>query len=611
MQKGTSSMKQNCTLYFMILLVYFLLNIGCVQKVEEHIIQTSNDQVSTKGMIFLQHHNPYFREGLCQHNLLGNTGYRLHNTGLIKHRFGEQWANSEVLDDAKQSGQPYYFDRITGGMPFQSLDGIDEIAKQLKNDPFFLGFQVHEWGNSPIHDYFRINSLLLDKGLSLDEHNFAAFEGRTKMPFFSGGDYRMYKNIYEPLHNLTDVDHYLEQYFRQIIDLTSGQVISVSGYIQLHHAALRLGAKNIMSEIGNQVPLTAFQIAFARGAARQYNKPFGVYYEPWVGDPFGCVCALDFTTWDPGTKNQKSLMGKYHIGQEYGSSRSLLRRLLFYSWLAGATYWSEEWGAENYFSNWEDYPLTDYGKIIRDFLTISNQYSRPKPVVPVALVMPTDIFGVDIRYIAGGTDNLYHNIASPDSFHVRLRVFAMDILAADQSQHGSEARNLTPSPWISSFDVLSAETTEEILQQYQFLVYFDKAQAEKSPISKERIQVYQGKKSDANYFIQVLDQLLPYHVKGNVGVAHARTDGRYLLGVFNNLGITKTMNGETADPNAGQSVNIQGSCKNVRFLTGKEYVTQVESGSIDLLIPAGKVVLISFPDDSENASGKIRDKSSH
>jgi len=42
----------------------------------------------------------------------------------------------------------------------------------------------------------------------------------------------------------------------------------------------------------------------------------------------------------------------FKIGDNLGSSPSLQRRLLFYSWLSGATYYAEEWGAENYFENW-------------------------------------------------------------------------------------------------------------------------------------------------------------------------------------------------------------------------------------------------------------------
>jgi hypothetical protein len=584
--------------YFSVILaVSFVMNFRCTDK--DHINSPSL-QNSTKGMVFLQHHNPRFREGLRQNNLLGNTGYRLHNTGFLEHSFGEKWANSPVLSKAKESGQPYYFDRICGGMPFQSLDGIKDIADALKDDSLFLGFQVHEWGNSPVHDYHRIQRLILNKGLPFDRQHFVPLEGRIETPFFSAGNYNDYRDIFEPVQNLSDIERYLARYFEQIIEKTSGQVMSVTGFVQLHHTAFRMGAKNVMPEIGNQVPLTALQIAFARGAAREYGKPFGVYYEPWGGFPFGCICALDFSPWYAGVKKLEKKMGKYHIGKEYGSSRALQRRLLFYSWLAGAAYLSEEWGAENYFSNWDDYPLTEYGKIIKDFQTISNQYSLPKPVVPAALIMPPGVFGVDNRYIAGLTNKLY-GIAPPDRFHEQLRAFAADVLAADQpSQDGSDAGNLTPSPWISSFDVLSAGAVPELLQQYQFLVYFDEDQAKKSPLSAERIQVYQGNRRDADYYMEVVDHLIPYHVQGDVGTAHARTEGHYLLGVFNNLGIIKTTDGEISDPNAEQIVYIRGSCKDVRLLVGSEYVTKLGPSKMELRLPAGEIAVLSFPDDSGN-----------
>ena len=600
-------MKRIAYLFPKILVISFLMNLSCTDK--EQISSTSVNQDSTKGMIFLQHHNQSFREGLRQHNLLDNTGYRLHNTGMIKHDFGKQWANSPPLADAKQSGQPYYFDRISGGMPFQSLDGIKEIADQLKDDPLFLGFQVHEWGNSPIHDYHRIKRLLLDKGLPLDHKHFSPFEGRIETPFFSAGDYSIHKDLYKPLKSLKDVEQYLQSYFKQIIEKTSGQVMSVTGFAQLQHTAFRLGAKNVMPEIGNQVPLTALQIAFARGAGIEYGKPFGVYYEPWGGIPFGGACALDFSPWYPGVEKLETIMGEYRVGSEYGSSRSLQRRLLFYSWLAGSTYWSEEWGAENYFSDWEDYPITEYGRITKEFLNISNQYSKPKPIVPVALVMPPETFGVDIRYIAGNIGKLYQ-IAPPNRFHNQLRAFAADILAADQPIGlGKEAGRLTPSPWISSFDVLSAEAPKEILEKYQFLVYFDEEQAASSSFPPERIQVYNGNKRDADYYKQVVENLLPFDVQGEVGTAYASAGEEFLLGVFNNLGIIKSTEGEKVDSNAEQVVTIRGRCANVNFLVGEEYVSQTKNDIIKLLLPAGKIAVLAFPEEAGKISKSFDFKS--
>ncbi|MEO2045291.1 MAG: hypothetical protein ABGX16_01810 [Pirellulales bacterium] len=561
---------------------------------QELALSAKHDRHVTKGMIFLHHADPRFLEGLRRHGLLVSHGLRLLNTGLEKHQFGEKWAGSIALATAQSSGDLYYIDRICGGMPYQSLEGIESIARELKDDPRFLGFQVHEWGNSPIHDYERIHRLLLDNDESFDREHFAQYEGRVRSPYFSGGDYGTYQKIFEPLKSLNDVDRYLEGFFRKKVEQTYGQVVSVTGYRQLHHTALRLGAKNVMPEIGNQVPLTALQIAFARGAAREYDRPFGVYYEPWGGLPFGCSCALDFSPWFPDTKHLKKVMDGYKIGPEFGSSRSLQRRLLFFAWLSGASYWAEEWGAENYFGNWEDYPLTEYGRIVKDFLAVSSQYTKPKPVVPAAIVMPPKTFGVDISYVAGQSNKLYR-IADPDAFHKKLRAFASDLFASQPTQAGGDADNLTPSPWIGCFDVLSAEAPKSLLDEYGLLVYFDREQADKSPASEDRMLVYDGEKQDAQRCIQSVEHLLPYRVKGRVGVAHARTDGRYLLGIFNNLGITKTKAEERADPKATQTAVVHGPPTGAVFLEGKQYTTRTNKNSIEIRLPAGEVAVLSFP----------------
>jgi hypothetical protein len=100
--------------------------------------------------------------------------------------------------------------------------------------------------------------------------------------------------------------------------------------------------------------------------------------------------------------------------------------------------------------------------------------------------------------------------------------------------------------------------------------------------------------------MEVVDHLIPYHVQGDVGTAHARTEGHYLLGVFNNLGIIKTTDGEISDPNAEQIAYIRGSCKDVRLLVGSEYVTKLGPSKMELRLPAGEIAVLSFPDDSGN-----------
>ncbi|MCF6285833.1 MAG: hypothetical protein L3K26_11635 [Candidatus Hydrogenedentes bacterium] len=543
-------------------------------------------------MVFLQFADPVFRTGLEQHNLLGEAGYRVHNTGFHAQTFGERWRKSPLLDTAQSSGRPYYIDRIMGGMPYQSLEGIDEIATRLKDDPNFLGFQAHEWGNSPTHDYHRIHRLILEKGKELNKENFSPFEGSTATPYFSAGDFSIYQDLYRELATQEDVEGYLSDYFKKLVALTDGQLVSVTGYGQLHHTALRLGAKNVMAEIGNQVPLTAIQIACARGAARQHGKPFGAYYEPWGGSPMGCVCATDFSPWWPLEPKMKARMDGYNIGPKHGSSRSLQRRLLYYAWLSGAAWWSEEWGAENYFSNWEDYPITAYGRIVQEFQEATRGITGLKPVVPMALVTPPDTFGIDIRYVAGHSETLWR-IAPADAFHGNLRRFAKAFFATQGRTAGSDSQNLTPSPWIGCFDVLDADAPASTLEKYAGVVYFDAEQA----ATKEEALLFDDSPETNSKIKSAIHGALPYHVEGRVGVAQARANGRYLIGVFNNLGITKTLEGEAADPAATQSATVQGNTTGMNVLVGETFVTAHDASQLELTIPAGEVVVLSFPDE--------------
>ena len=560
-------------------------------------VRAEGDVESASGMIFLHYADPRFQEGLRKHGLDGDGGLRFLNTGFDTRPFGERWASAPALADARRSGCYYYIDRITGGMPFQSLDGMGEILRELKDDPRFLGVQVHEWGNSPIHDYWRVKKLLLDKGLPFDKAHFAAYEKRTEPPYFSGGDYETYRALHRPLKNLADVEGYLEAYFRHLVMLTAGQIVSVNGHVQMHHTALRLGAKHVMAEIGNQVSLSALQIACARGAARQYGKPFGVYYETWGGSPFGCVCATDFSPWFSQTKRLKKVMAGYHVGPKFGSSRSLQRRLLFFAWLSGAAYCAEEWGPENYFSNWETHPLTDYGRVVKEFLTVSRRFGRLEPVVPAAIVTPPGTFGIDVNYVAKHRNAVF-GIAPAGEFHSLLRTFATDLFATQPRRKGGDAHNLTPSPWIGCFDVLSAEARHDTLARYKLRIYFDRKQAERASAGAGQVLLYTGKADEIDRCVKVLRGSLPIRVEGQVGCAQARANGRHLLGIFNNLGITKTTEGEQADPQAARTATVHGATTRPDVLVGGENVTLPEDAKrpITVHLPAGALTVLSFPE---------------
>ncbi len=547
-----------------------------------------------KGLLFLHHADPQFLEGLRRHDMLRNWGYRLHNTSYDKRPFRDKWTNNPLLEAARRSGRYYYIDRITGGMPYQQLDGIEEIAARLEDDPHFLGFQVHEWGHSPMADYRRIQELFVKKGLPLTRENFATLADRTETPYLASGGFEPYGALFRSLTTTADVHGYLEDFMRHMVRRTAGQVMAVNGYVQLYDEALRLGAENVMAEIGNQVQLTALQIACVRGAARQHRKRFGVYYEPWGGRPFGCPCAIGWSPWLATRDKPDRQLDEYQIRPGLGSSASLHRRLLYYAWLSGATYIAEEWGAENTFGNWTDYPLTEYGRITKEFIEVTGRFTRPQPIVPAAVVLPPGACGIDLQYISGEHEEL-HRLVPPDTAHRILRQFVKNFLAPQPKTPGMDSYNLTPSPWIGTFDVIrDVPASATGTQQYRLLVFMEQEQMKAADGDGSRKVLYQNREGDAAAVTDALRPLLRYEVQGEVGAAHATIDGRYVIGIFNNLGITKTEGKEVADPAATRVVTILGPTKNPETIVGSEYIALQENDRIRLQIPAGGLAVLAF-----------------
>jgi hypothetical protein len=415
------------------------------------------------------------------------------------------------------------------------------------------------------------------------------------MPFFGGGDFSVYQNLHRPLRAPADVESYLEAYFRRMSKRTRGQVMAVNGYYQLYHIALRLGAKNVMAEVGNQVPLTALQVACVRGAARQHGKQFGVYYEPWGGAPFGCPCALGRSPWFPGGGNpDKRVMG-HQIRPELGSSRSLHRRLLYYSWLSGASWLAEEWGAENVFSNWTDYPLTEYGKVLKEFLEVTSPYGPLRPIVPAALVLPVGLTAIDLRYVSGQKDQLYELMA-PDELHLQLKHFAAHVLGTRPYHYGQDDFNLTPSPWIGSFDVLSANAPPKVKNLYRVLVYLDEATRSKSAPAEQQVLRYTGREDDSQRCVAALEKLPGCQVEGEVGCAQAITpDDRLLVGLFNNSGVSKRNGKETTDPAATKKVIVRGISGPIQYVIGGQFAGRREADHVTLTMPPGETAVLLLP----------------
>jgi hypothetical protein len=76
------------------------------------------------------------------------------------------------------------------------------------------------------------------------------------------------------------VERYFKNRCRDLLD----RVISVNGHSHYEAYAGEWGARCIGLELGENIAFTQSKLAFARGASRQWQKPWSVQVSPWFAD---------------------------------------------------------------------------------------------------------------------------------------------------------------------------------------------------------------------------------------------------------------------------------------------------------------------------------------
>jgi hypothetical protein len=170
----------------------------------------------------------------------------------------------------------------------------------------------------------------------------------------------------------------------QLFDrLSYGRIVPLNSWRCVDHYALQWGARCAFiefSENGNPSFLT--QIAFARGAARQYGKCFMTYQATMMGTGY-----TDYTPRDFDLEAQNV----WATGPQFGPSRQLYRRLLFTQYLAGSTAMVFEHPQFMHVvaaKGADEYDLSPHGDVLADLLEYDAKYEqRGVAYQPVALLL--------------------------------------------------------------------------------------------------------------------------------------------------------------------------------------------------------------------------------
>ena len=552
-------------------------------------------------------------KGLVLHGMIDDTsGIKFHQNSdtPANNRFNELAAKGgKLYEIVRGCSRPFYIDRLQGGWTFGKYDydrGLLREYMELCNG-WMLGLQMHEWASNMNNDWGRIREGM--KGNSKELGTEAILKA-TLRNFHTPGEIRSFLESasaeeYSTLKMPETAEDTVKQYI-WLFTLRQQQYMQLllptdSFYMAIRHE-ISGGARALMPEIGAQIPFERWQIALTRGMAKAAGIPWGTYYEPWGGKPFGCCYyKRDFINeWGVISAESGAFPGGFYPNA--GSSRALQKRIYFHSLLSGAQFISEEWGTSNTFYDWNDYELTPYGNVKKEFLSFAaRNHGLGEAFTPIALVLPKEFEIFDLAYLSQ-PDGLY--LGFPLKEPEKRRQFehikkVLSLLLGDATrQFGTEGHTIGNSHYGDVFDIVYEDAGENALAEYDMLIdlNINEALAFKYPGLSKRIIG----SNDIGVMEKELDaalcKLMPCSVDGNISwILNHTGKGSWVLGLFNNEGVDRNMeHGDVFMHEADTTATIAAKGRLLDVLYGDKDALKHEENIWRYDIPAGQCALLEF-----------------
>jgi len=458
--------------------------------------------------------------------------------------------DGELYSLITSSKMPFYIDRLQGGTYFEGYNydfGLLDSYLNAIGEENFYGFQFHEWASNYRYDLEKLKELSKDKWNEKDITE--EINRKYKMPYLflesmSAKEMAQFGN-----------PKTAEEYYKIITGLLKrrneycrGLLHPVDSYSLAYGLEIACGAKIISAEIGAQTPFTRLQVCYARGMAKAHKIRFGTYYEPWGGHPFStCSYHKDGKNeWGIGESVDFPFEAK---GENGGSSRSLQERLYIYSYMNNADFLSEEWGLCNNFHDWQDFELSAYGQVNKRFADFRKKFGDVgEKLCPIGAVL-------------NESHKLIDNIASTDSFcgyelfgqqkesMKKIKEGLSSVFCQKTEMLGNELHaSLSNSNIPDAIDLLNCGEGVN-LDRYKYLMDFTQT----SELSRNYTNII-----PVGDIEKVLRHELPCYVDGALlWMVNQRTTGGYYLTVFNNSGISRSVDkGESIDEAADKTVTV-------------------------------------------------------
>lgn len=524
-------------------------------------------------------------------------------------------ATGPILDELAANGWPVVFYsgaemQIKGGRAVfgreheAALAGMDRAG-------LFCAYQLGEWGY-----YF---------------HNLSHRESWWRDVY--GAEYEDYKRLKKP-EGLAGYDRrptsrkecydVLRDYFESRSRDLLGRVISVTGHSHYEAYAGEWGARCIGLELGENIAFTQSKLAFARGAARAWSKPWSVQVSPW----FGPSCT---------TRGELRTEGGIVRGLDAGHSLSFYERLWLHSWFAGTAMVTPENSIAIFFEkDVAPWPLTEHGRKAAEVFQFMTRHPRGIPYTPIAFVLD--------RYAGynGFMDKPWGILEPTPGDRESRDLFDHQLFPGSDPIHAKpdpanpEASYLRPTPYGEIFDVLLTSAPPEILPSYPVLVLVGDIEFHPAFLSDLEKSLRRGSRvlmstrhretlgSDFERLrqqgtVEVLEpwtnpstgrptaignprlealaqELLPVEITGDpVQFAVNRTPTGWIVELINNAGVTKRGNQPAViDAKARIRVTVKTKTKTDQLRTWRNAKDNPGNDRIDVELGPGAVEFVEF-----------------
>jgi hypothetical protein len=250
----------------------------------------------------------------------------------------------------------------------------------------------------------------------------------------------------------------LKNYFASRSGDLLNRVISVTGHSHYEAYAAEWGARCVGLEVGENIAFTQSKLGFARGASRQWQRPWSVQVSPW----FSATCTTS------GPLRRESGITR---GLDAGHSLSFYERMWLHAWFAGAAMVTPENSMAIFFESAErPEALTSHGRKASEVFRFMREHDRGIPWTPVAIVLD---------HLAGY--NAYMDkpwgILKPTTADREVRdLFDYQLFPDSDHIHqppdklNPEGSYLRATPFGESFDVLLTTATREVLRVYPVIL---------------------------------------------------------------------------------------------------------------------------------------------